>query len=151
MSDQKPDEKQPPIFAVWYESAMTALRDARDRYNRSKARPNAKEREQQLHEAVQRAARVRAFMSSDIWRRDLQPFLRDESADAQVRPWKPGDPFAFAALRTEYFFNSGKAWLVERIFEKLGEWLRAGDEAAKTLDYEKRSAAGAQVDARRIP
>lgn len=149
--DAQAQEKEPTRWPEWFSAAMAQVREAAARYRKKPELPNAKEREQALHEAVARAGRVRGFLSSEFYKKDLEPFLREEAAKSQMRPWVPGDPVETHKLRAEFFFISGKAFAYLHPIEKIHEWLRSGNEAAKTLDYEKRAANSAAIDQRRVP
>lgn len=140
MSDQAP-ERKPISFTAFYESTLKSLRAVAQRLYAPPAKPeSAKEREARLHEAVARGRRLRILLASDAWKRDLAPFLAGEAAAAHMRPWVPGDPVEAAKLRAEFFFLSGKAYAYAHPLKQMEAWIREGEEAQKTLEYESRKA-----------
>jgi hypothetical protein len=155
-SPTPPAEKKPTPWPQFVADALAKLRAQRDRLRAPTplSEEKAKEREKRLWDERARGERVRGLLAAEVWKQDLEPWLREQSAAAVMRPWAPGDPFSFAALRTEYFFQSGKAWLVRALLNQLTEWARAGDEAKKELEAllaeRAKKRKEAEIDARRF-
>ncbi len=128
--------KEPETFSAFFSNAVASLKKAaEERFSKQ-----VKSREKTLSELAQTVAkgeRLRAFLESSVWKQDFQPFLADEAAKAQMRPWRPGDPITLEAFQAEHLFMSGKAWQVSNMLTFIGSRIKDGDEAAKQLKFEQ--------------
>ena len=124
----KPDAKEPPEWGTFFADTKKKLLDLIDKRRSDRALREQTPREKlvALHVAIGRAQRVRNFLDSDLWKDDIEPYLRGA---AVLRPWKPGDPLSLEEVAVEHIYNSGNAARASNLVDKLRSWVKEGAEA----------------------
>jgi hypothetical protein len=101
----------------------------------------SRERAKAAYEAVERGQEADRFLSSDFWKKRLEPMLAGKT---QVRPWRPGDSLDPREVASQHLYASGRAGLAAEILSELKEWVQAGAAARDLLaadEEEKQRAA----------
>ena len=127
----------PQIAAQFYDACLSKLSAAR------KAREDAairrtmfnQDRLDALSDAFTRGKQAAAFMQTDFWIDNLEPWLRSESV---LKPFsiKDGEPAPVDRLNIEYLIGSGKVGVITRMIDRMGKWIAEGEEAEKLLKLE---------------
>lgn len=89
----------------------------------------------QWREDASRGDRARSFLTSDFWRKDMEPLLR---AEARIKPCAADAlPDSLERATIEYLDKSGAARQAERIEKIMREWVLLGDKANAALREEQ--------------
>lgn len=128
----KSEEKEPQSFSDFASATLARLRDQMRRFVLSRNEIPADDLAR-LQEKASRGARIRAFMSSDVWVHDLEPFISEEIRKCQMRPWRPGEPYSAEAFSTEHKFMSGVDRGLGLPLSQMRTWVEEGNAAVARL------------------
>lgn len=132
MGDQGEPEDWGTFFSETKAKLVKLIKDKHDARTTRDETP--REKIVALQQKVNRAQRIQVFLSSDIWKDDLEPFFR---AEAALPPWKEGNPLAPEEALTQYVYNSGKTALASKVVSQLRAWVQIGVEAELALKREQ--------------
>ena len=128
-------DKEPITFENFFESAKAGVSKALAAFRKRKDNEHFEKQQTMadLLAEIARGRRAAEFAKTDFWISDLQPMIEDEARKSQMRPWRPGDTYKEDALKTEYFFTSGKYWMARRIVEQFEVWQEMARNAEEKL------------------
>ena len=128
-------EPEPPAWSQFADGAIAKVKAliSKKRDARLAGELSPQEKLLAWQEEVMRAERLRNFLSSEFWLKDLEPLLRAES---QLKPWVPGNPLRPEEVTTMFVHSSGRAYVLSRILGAFEQWSKKGTEAAARLQEE---------------
>ena len=132
---EKPAEQDPPDADSFFTHAIGSFKKLlrKQAEERLRGTLSPKEKVAVWVEDSRRASRLKSFMDSDFWRRDLEPLLREKS---RMKPFAAGDAPTIDGATIQYLSDSGRASLMAELLMAFSSWERAGAEGDKCLKEE---------------
>jgi hypothetical protein len=145
-----PIKKDTPVgaeseeFESWHKRLFKKGQDAIRALDRKRLSRDllAREKLSALYRSVRHGEMTKDFLAGKFWNEVLLPEL---SSEKDIKPWAPGDARTLEAVAIDHLFASGKAAFAKAFVDRLHEMVRAGDEASKAIEVDRRKREDARI------